>query len=124
MTNEQTPDRAGVIAFPPLLFGSTLAVGLLLSFVFPTPWLRGSVALITGAVLVILAVTTLLLAFRGLIDHKTTIHPGGSTTAIVSTGVYQYSRNPMYLSLTLIYGGVSLMASAFWGLQTRVRRWL
>ena len=51
-----------------------------------------------------------------MIQHKTTIHPKGATTAIVSTGLYRYTRNPMYLSLTLIYMGVSVAINAWWGL--------
>ncbi len=116
MTTEGIPDRAGVIAFPPLLFGSTLLIGLLLSYVFPTPLLPRTLALSIGAFVLLISVSTLLLAFRGMIQHKTTIHPNGATTAIVSNGIYRYTRNPMYLSLTLIYVAVSIMANAYWGL--------
>lgn len=116
MTGASTSDRAGVIAFPPMLYGSTLVLGLLLSYLFPTPLLRAPLVLSLGAILTIIGVSTLLLAFRGMIQHQTTIHPNGATTAIVSTGIYRYSRNPMYLSLTLIYVAVSVMANAWWGL--------
>lgn len=116
ITTQETPDRANVVAFPPLLFGSTLALGILLSYAFPTPLLPGSIARPVGGLLAFIGVSALLLAFRGMIENKTTINPGGSTTIIVSDGLYRYTRNPMYLSLTLIYIAVSIIANAWWGL--------
>lgn len=116
MATENQPDRAGVIAFPPLLFGGTLAVGLLLRFLFPTPVLERKTALLIGITLALIGLFTLLLAFRQMIQHKTTIHPKGATTTIVSDGLYAYTRNPMYLALTLLYVGVCVMTNAYWGL--------
>jgi len=116
MTTQKNSDKANVVAFPPLLFGATLVIGVLLSYLFPTPLLSPTTALVIGLVLLISGVITLLLAFQGMIQHKTTIHPKGATTAIVSNGLYRYTRNPMYLSLTLIYVGVSVATNAWWGL--------
>jgi protein-S-isoprenylcysteine O-methyltransferase Ste14 len=116
MANNLTPDRANVIAFPPLLFGGTLVVGVLLRFLFPTPLLPNQTALLIGAAVVLIGLPILLLAFRQMIRNKTTIHPAGTTTTIVSNGLYAYTRNPMYLALTLLYIGVSIMTNAYWGL--------
>ena len=116
MTTQETPDRAGVIAFPPALFGSTLVIGLLLRLIFPTPLLDNSIALPVGILVLVIGIATLLTSFRSMIQHKTTINPGGATTTIVTDGLYRYTRNPMYLSLTLVYIGASVMANAWWGL--------
>lgn len=116
MSTPQPPDRAGVIAFPPLLFGSTLLLALLLRFLFPTPLLAYPVNLIIGVPLIVVGMLTLRQCFGYMRRARTTIHPAGSTTAIVSTGLYRYTRNPMYLSLTLIYLGVCVAANAYWGL--------
>ena len=116
MANNSTPDRANVIAFPPLLFGGMLVVGVLLRFPFPTPLLPNQTALLIGAAVVLIGLPILLLAFRQMIRNKTTIHPAGTTTTIVSNGLYAYTRNPMYLALTLLYIGVSIMTNAYWGL--------
>lgn len=116
MNTEPIPDRAGVVAFPPLLFGGTWAVGLLLRFLFPTPLLPDGIVRLIGAALLLIGLPILLLAFRQMIRHKTTIHPGGATTTIVGTGIYAYTRNPMYLALTLLYIGGCVVANAYWGL--------
>lgn len=115
MATESLPDRADVIAFPPVLFGGTLLFALLLRFLFPTPVWPTTAAVITGTVIALAGVAFLLLGFREMIRHKTTINPGGVTTTIVSGGVYRYTRNPMYIALSLFYVGVCIAANAYWG---------
>lgn len=115
MATESLPDRADVIAFPPLLFGGTLLLALLLRFLFPTPFVPTPAALTTGIVIALVGVCILLLGFREMIRHKTTINPSGVTTTIVSRGVYRYTRNPMYIALTLFYMGIGIAANAWWG---------
>ena len=36
------------------------------------------------------------------------------TSAIVATGPYGLSRNPMYVSLTLVYMGIALIVNTVW----------
>jgi len=47
--------------------------------------------------------------------HHTTVNPSGVTTAIVQKGIFQYSRNPMYVSFTLTYLGIMLLNNAWLG---------
>jgi protein-S-isoprenylcysteine O-methyltransferase Ste14 len=37
------------------------------------------------------------------------------TTAIVTSGPFRFSRNPLYLGLTLVYSGVTLLFDTWWG---------
>ncbi len=46
--------------------------------------------------------------------HRTTIHPGHNANALVSGGVYQRTRNPMYLSLTLLTLGLGIATANPW----------
>jgi protein-S-isoprenylcysteine O-methyltransferase Ste14 len=36
------------------------------------------------------------------------------TTALVTKGPFRYSRNPIYVALTLLYLGVALLINALW----------
>ena len=36
------------------------------------------------------------------------------TTALVTKGLYSYSRNPIYVALTLIYLGLAIGAGSVW----------
>lgn len=97
-------DRAGVLAPPPLLFVAGFATAFALRD-GPTQIPGGVVA---GA---ILAAASLALAGWGVREMhraKTHVDPYQPTTAIVSTGPYRYSRNPLYVAMTLAYVSASL----------------
>lgn len=115
MATESIPDRANVIVLPPLLFLGTFLVGLLLRFLFPTPLLHTATALLIGLPVALAGIVLLLLGFREMIRNKTTINPSGVTTTIVSGGPYRYTRNPMYIALTVIYSGGCIAVNAWWG---------
>jgi protein-S-isoprenylcysteine O-methyltransferase Ste14 len=114
--NEQISDNAGVIAFPPALYAITLMVGLGISFLFPVSFLPHLVSLPVAALAMIGAGWLSTSAFRTMTSAQTAVDPSKPTTAIVSSGVFRLSRNPLYLSLTLLYIGISLLFSATWAL--------
>lgn len=114
--NEKMSDNPGVIAFPPVLYAGTLLIGLLLSFVFPIGFLPQSPALVVGALAIICAGLIVISAFRAMKRAHTAINPSQPTTAIVSDEVFSLSRNPIYLSLTLLYIGITLLFNALWAL--------
>jgi protein-S-isoprenylcysteine O-methyltransferase Ste14 len=114
--NEQISDNPGVIAFPPALYGVTLAIGLGVSFLFPVSFLPRLVSLPIAVLAMIAAGWLSISAFRTMTSAQTAVDPSKPTTAIVSEGVFRFSRNPLYLSLTLLYIGVSLLFSAIWAL--------
>ncbi|MBI4132573.1 MAG: isoprenylcysteine carboxylmethyltransferase family protein [Candidatus Sungbacteria bacterium] len=104
------------IAKPPYLYGGFLAAGIILHFMMPLAifarfWVglaTGLPLMLAGALLIILAVRTLLAAH---VDPR--FRP---VETIVSGGPYGYSRNPMYLAFTLIYAGIALAVNSFWPL--------
>ncbi|ARV59604.1 protein-S-isoprenylcysteine methyltransferase [Nostocales cyanobacterium HT-58-2] len=113
--NDQTSDNAGVIAFPPALYAVTLLIGLVLNFIFPVSFLP-TVSLILGSLMIICAGLIVTLAFKRMRQANTAINPAEPTTAIVADGVFSWSRNPIYLSLTLLYTGISFLFNAVWAL--------
>jgi protein-S-isoprenylcysteine O-methyltransferase Ste14 len=93
-----------------LLFGLAMlgASYLAPSLAFPFP---GHVALATCLVVLggVVAVAGVV-AFR---KQGTTVNPmtPGATSSVVSTGIYRYSRNPMYLGFLLALAGVAVYLS-------------
>jgi protein-S-isoprenylcysteine O-methyltransferase Ste14 len=67
----------------------------------------GWALLIVPAVLAISAVRT----FRG---HHTAVDPRGQVTTMVASGPFRYTRNPMYLSLLVLYVGGTLAFRLPW----------
>lgn len=56
------------------------------------------------------AITTL----RALSRAHTPVDPMKPTAALVTEGPFRYSRNPIYLALTLLYLGVVFFVNALW----------
>jgi protein-S-isoprenylcysteine O-methyltransferase Ste14 len=109
-----TTDTAGVIARPPILYLGSLAVGGVLDLVFPAP-IPDHALRLPAAVLLLVAGMALLvtcaLRFRAAGTNVPTNMP---TTALVISGPYRFSRNPIYLALTLIYLGLALGYGSWW----------
>ena len=117
---ETKRDTAGVLAPPPLIYLGFLALGLVLEFfVVRTQGLDMPATLrwtvVAAFVLAGLAfIAAAVLRFR---RAGTPAPPWLPTTAFVAQGVYRFTRNPMYLGMTLIYCAVAVAANApvvFW----------
>jgi protein-S-isoprenylcysteine O-methyltransferase Ste14 len=50
----------------------------------------------------------------------TDVRPDQPTTALVTDGIYRYSRNPLYIAQALIYAGIALAADSLWALALLV----
>ena len=95
--------------FPPTYLLIALIAMLILHFIWPLspilfpPWpLLGIIPLGVGVMINVMAATT----FR---NRNTTIKPFEESTALVTGGLYQVSRNPMYLGMVLILVGAAML---------------
>lgn len=107
-------DTAGVIAPPPLLYGAALAGGLALDFlVFRMPTgLPVAVRFGLATACVVAALVLIGGALTGFRRAGTPPEPWQASTAIVTTGVYGYTRNPMYVAMALFYAATALAADS------------
>ncbi len=107
-------DKANVIALPPLIYGASLLLGIVIQLMFPISFLPGSVGGWLGVLLILLSILIVGSAFRALGRAKTPFDVHQPTVAIVTDGAFRYSRNPMYLSLTLLYLGLTSLINSLW----------
>ena len=110
------PDTAGVIAPPPLIYLSGWLLGWLLNKVYPIAWLPDALTWPLGAVLIGCGVLCAASAFLALRRARTPVDPYSPTTAIVSEGSYRFSRNPLYLALSVFYTAAAAVANMLWPL--------
>ncbi|MBD2472148.1 isoprenylcysteine carboxylmethyltransferase family protein [Nostoc sp. FACHB-145] len=94
---------------PPFVYLGAITLGLLLHFVWPVRFVPRAVSVPLGATVVLVAVALFLWAVRTFRLAGTPVPGNLSTTKIVSTGPYKYSRNPIYLAFSLFHLGI-----AFW----------
>jgi len=105
-------DRAETIALPPLIYGVAFVVGLLLQAAVPIQVLPHQAALWLGILFILVSIVIVVSAVRALARSNTTFDSRKPTTAIATDGAFRYSRNPMYLSVTLLYLGVALLINS------------
>ncbi len=107
-------DRPGVIAPPPLIYAVGLAVGWVLEAVFPLHIPLSAVTTIGGLGLIGTGIVLAVAGFRAMIRVGTHIDPFKPTTALATNGPFRFTRNPLYLSLTLLYLGIALLSRTAW----------
>ena len=105
-------DNPGVIAPPPLIYSGALAAGLLANRRYHMPFLPHRFARTLGWPLVVGGLVIGFLGEREMRRAETNVDPYKPATAVVTGGPFRFTRNPLYLSMTLIYGGISALANA------------
>ena len=109
-------DHPGVIMRPPLLFAGTFIIGVIIDLVAPLALFEDAVRWVAAAVAVVLG---LVLAAGGMtLFHRagTNVQTHMPSTAVVTTGLYRFSRNPIYLGLAALYVGLAFAANSGWAL--------
>ncbi len=110
-----TTDNAEVVIHPPVLWVLLVAVGLGLNWVaplaflpatLPLPWL-GAAIWLAGVILAAVAV----IQFR---RAGTDVQVHTPTVAIVDTGVFAVSRNPIYVGAHIALVGVAVGVNSLW----------
>ena len=109
-------ETSGVKIFPPLIHAAAIAIGFLIEWAVPVR-IGGSafgIVRITGCILLAIAVALIGSAAKVMFGAGTTPNPTRPSTVIVTSGPFQFTRNPMYLAWELICIGVGLAANALW----------
>jgi protein-S-isoprenylcysteine O-methyltransferase Ste14 len=117
MTQREEPI---IITLSPLLYGLAFVVVLALYWFWPMPIFDHAVALWLGLALVMLGVGIGIWGRRALRTTGTNVNPSLPTTAIVTSGPFRFSRNPLYIALTLLYFGITLAVNTWWSIVVLV----
>ena len=110
----KSKDTAGIIAPPPLIYGGTFLVGYLLHLVYPIQFSPSQLTFIFGWSLIIFSGLLAILGFLAIKRAGTHVDPYKPTTALVVDGPFRFTRNPLYLSLTLLYSGMGILLNMLW----------
>ena len=107
-------DHAGVIAPPPFIYLGGLVLGLFIQRRLPLRFSRRKRRPFLGTLLIATGFMLGFTAFRTMRGAGTTPDPRQPVTTIVTSGPFQLSRNPIYLSMALMYSGIAVLANALW----------
>ena len=115
--DDDSPRHPGVRFPPPLLFVLPLGAGILLQ-----QWLPLHLVDAQWRVVCVFVGWLLIGVWGGLSGwaivtfrrQRTAIIPNRPATRLVTWGPYRISRNPMYLALSALYLGVSVLVNTIW----------
>jgi protein-S-isoprenylcysteine O-methyltransferase Ste14 len=110
---------AGVIARPPLLFLAALLLGLASDRLLPWPFtVPGSrlACWTSGGAMILLGLALATAGIRNFSRAGTPVPTNEPTRALVTTGIHAWTRNPIYLGLFAVYGGIGIAARSPWTL--------
>jgi len=104
----------GVRFPPPAIFASCILLAAGLHSLWPVHLGIPESVRMLGYVLTLLGVVVAILVATSFRRLGTAIEPWKPTTAIVTTGFYAWSRNPIYAGFCLIAIGVGIASNSLW----------
>jgi protein-S-isoprenylcysteine O-methyltransferase Ste14 len=100
------------LVYPPIW----LLFGLIAIFVcneyYPGPRFTSLAGQLSGGVLIIVGLLLLVIANSSFNRAETGVIPFRNVTALVTDGIYRYTRNPMYLGMAAVLLGCAITVGA------------
>lgn len=109
-------DHADVKIHPPILLGIHIGVAWLMGRFLVLPAEIPTVVRVIGLGLAGVGFLLGLLSLAAFMTARTTVNPHGSVRAVVSSGVYRFTRNPIYLGMVFMLIGFPLIFGNVWGI--------
>ncbi len=109
-------DRPNLLAPPPVFFAVCVIAAVIVDHFVPLPIVRDAniARYIAGVVLFAIAIAIAARARNELMRHNEHPNPYKPTNAIVDTGIYGRTRNPLYIAFQIIALGVAAFANSWW----------
>ena len=119
---QQVPntETAGAVVRPPQLFLAVLLLGFVADHVLPLPfpvpriglvhWISAGIA---GS-LIIIGVAAFAAGIRNFSSATTPVQGTKPANTLVTSGIHGWSRNPIYVGMFLLYGGIGLAVRSPW----------
>ncbi len=111
---DQDQKGANVKIPPPLIFLGAILAGYALHYILPLKIGDTAGILIAGLTTVSIGLIVIILAILSLRRAKTSVEPWRPTTAIITSGVFGVSRNPIYLAFCWAVIGIGLILNSWW----------
>jgi len=113
-----SPDNPGVRVPPPLLYAAIFFAAVYIQKRIPlnASFFETGPAKIAGSILLFIALILTVISLRKFFLSKNTIVTIKPATSLQTTGIYKFTRNPMYLSLLFLYLGLTCFLGNWWNL--------
>ena len=111
---------AGAVVRPPYLFLAVLLLGFVADHVLPLPFPVPRVGLVhwisagIAGSLIIIGIAVFAAGIRNFASAATPVQGTKPASTLVTSGIHGWSRNPIYLGMVLLYGGIGLAVRSPW----------
>jgi len=110
----KSQDHADRIFPPAFIYVGGLAIGLLVHLLYPVQVIPSPFAIGISLLLFAISGPIFVSTRRVYYRAKTTFYFGEPSSALITNGPYRFSRNPGYVSLTLLFVGIGFLFNSFW----------
>ena len=107
-----TADHAHVIAPPPLIAAAAMLLGAGLHYLWPVPLWPWPHAWAPTVACFAAVLTLAVPAVRRIWRVRSSVLPHRATTALVTSGPFRFTRNPLYLAMGLLLAGVAFAVNS------------
>lgn len=113
---KQTTPTAGVAIPPPFTYLAAVLVGVGVDTALPSLTVPGVARWTIGGLFIVGSLGLSGAFFRAFRHARTPVDLRKPTSTLVTSGPYSFTRNPGYLSLTILSAGIAVALDAPWAL--------
>lgn len=113
-----TKKHPGIYIPPPLIYAAFFLLSFLIQKIIPldTAALHQTIAKAIAAILIVMYLLFFISALRRFIVSKNTLVTIRPASSLETSGIYAFTRNPMYISLVCLYTGLAIFFGNWWTL--------
>jgi protein-S-isoprenylcysteine O-methyltransferase Ste14 len=110
-------ETAGVIARPPFLFLGALGLGHIADHLLPPPFAvpaNGPIHAVVGLTLFLAGLALAIAGIHNFSRADTPVPTNMPVRSLVTAGIHGWTRNPIYVGMFLMCGGIALVIRSPW----------
>jgi protein-S-isoprenylcysteine O-methyltransferase Ste14 len=107
-------DSPGVRVPPPAFYALAILGGYVLNRRWPLPLANGRAALAVATALTVASLALMISSIGNFRRSRTSIVPIRPATALVISGPYRFTRNPMYVGLAVLTVALGIFMNSWW----------
>ncbi|HEY5623316.1 MAG TPA: isoprenylcysteine carboxylmethyltransferase family protein [Gammaproteobacteria bacterium] len=104
----------GLVTPPPLIYLGFILIGVGLNYQWPWSFIIGIARYVLGVATIVVSIAIFVWVLTMFSSARTSVDHRKPTTALITSGPFRYSRNPIYVSMTLLSAGIAVVTSNFW----------
>ena len=115
MAKEQDRPNINKNIHPPIIALMFIVLSYFLGRFAPLPFVAPAILRNLGLLITFVGFLLGIAAFLEFRKSRTTVDPHGSSQQVVTSGIYRFTRNPIYLGFLLMVIGLPLNSGLYWG---------